>query len=88
MLQQDLLLQLSELEISNKNHSEKLEANVNQKQEEIDVLKKEIEKHEEHVDLLEKQVSQLTVTLEENSRLVMELKDRAKQLEDQKAEVL
>lgn len=81
-------MKLSELEINNKDHSEKLQADVNQKQNEVDVLKKEVEMHLEHVNLLEKQVNGLTDTLEENNRLVMEFKDREKQLEDQKGEVL
>lgn len=81
-------MKLSELEINNKDHSEKLQADVNQKQDEVDVLKKEVEMHLEHVNLLEKQVSGLTDTLEENNRLLMEFKDREKQLEDQKGEVL
>ncbi|CAK9154260.1 unnamed protein product [Ilex paraguariensis] len=84
---QELLLKLSALENENKDNTENLQAEIQKKNEEIVVLQKEIRMHEQHVEALEKQVSQLGSTLEEKEQLVLQFKDKEKQLKDQKTEV-
>jgi chromosome segregation ATPase len=88
MLQQDLLLKISELEMENEDNSEKLQSEIQKKVEEIDILQKESEKSKQHVDLLEKQVNQLHDLLEEKDRLILQCKEREKKLEDHVKEVL
>ncbi|KAL3845561.1 hypothetical protein ACJIZ3_002964 [Penstemon smallii] len=85
---QDLLLKLSELENESKGLTDGLKADIMKKQGEIDLLQKEIEKSEENIESLEKRVSDLDSALEEKGRLVLELKTREKQFEDQKAEIM
>ncbi|KAB5511762.1 hypothetical protein DKX38_028790 [Salix brachista] len=53
---QDLLLEISALEIENKDNAERLQSKIQIKEEETDALRKENEKHEQHLDLLEKQL--------------------------------
>ncbi|KAK4493187.1 hypothetical protein RD792_017950 [Penstemon davidsonii] len=85
---QDLLLKLSELENESKGLTDGLKADIMKKQGEIDLLQKEIEKSEENIESLEKRVSEFDSALEEKGRLVLELKTREKQFEDQKAEIM
>ncbi|KAL6515577.1 hypothetical protein OROHE_018611 [Orobanche hederae] len=84
---QDILLKYSELENSSKSLMDGLEADILKKQNEIDLLQKEVEKSEEKVQSLEKKVNELEIALEEKNKLVLELKAREKQLDDQKAEI-
>ncbi|WRX30895.1 hypothetical protein QQP08_023382, partial [Theobroma cacao] len=79
---QDLLLKISALEMENKDNSEKMQAEIQGKTEEIDNLEKECGKREMQVDSLEKQVGQLQVMLEEKERLILQYKEREKKLED------
>ncbi|XP_070670848.1 synaptonemal complex protein 1-like isoform X2 [Malus domestica] len=83
---QDLLLKMSALETENKDNTEKLQAEIQKKDEEIDGLLKEGEKHEEQVDLMDKQFNQLQSTLEEKEQLILEYKEREKNLEEQISE--
>ncbi|KAK6114864.1 hypothetical protein DH2020_007133 [Rehmannia glutinosa] len=85
---QDLLLKLSELENDSKGLMDGLKADILKKQDEIDLLQKEVEKCEENVDSLEKRVSELEKALQEKDQLVVELKTREKQFNDQKAEIM
>ncbi|ONI35114.1 hypothetical protein PRUPE_1G516800 [Prunus persica] len=80
---QDLLLKISALETESKDNTEKLQAELQKKVEEIDSLLKEGEKHEEQVDLMDKQVSQLQNMLEEKENLILQHKAQEKNLEEQ-----
>ena len=73
--------------MENKDNTEKMQAEIQGKIEEIDHLKKESEKHEVQVDSLEKQVSQLQLILEEKEQLILQYQEREKKLEDQISEV-
>ncbi|KAL3514142.1 hypothetical protein ACH5RR_026859 [Cinchona calisaya] len=84
---QDVMLKISELETENKGYIEKLQADITKKQDDIDLWKKEMENRDQHIDSLEKQVIQLKDTQEEKDRLVIELKEKEKKLEDQKAKI-
>ncbi|GER37763.1 myosin heavy chain-related protein [Striga asiatica] len=84
---QDLLLKFSELENSSKGLTDELKADVLKKQDEIDLLQKEVEKSEENSLSLEKRISELEIALEEKDQLVVDLRTREKQLDDQKAEI-
>lgn len=86
-LQKDLLLKLSTLETENKDNTEKLQAEILKKADEIEILQKEGEKDKQHVDSLENQVSQLQNILQEKEQLILQYKDRVKQLEVQNIEV-
>lgn len=86
-MQQDLLLKISALEIENKGNAERLQDEIQRKEEEIDSLQKESEKHEQHLDSLEKQVCQLHSVLEEKEQLIVQYKEREKKLGDQITEV-
>ncbi|XP_038717049.1 synaptonemal complex protein 1-like isoform X2 [Tripterygium wilfordii] len=83
---QDLLLKISVLEMENEDNTEKLQAEMQKKIEEVDGQQKEIEKHKYYVDSLEKQVGQLDNILEEKEHLISQYKDREKKMEDQIAE--
>lgn len=87
-MQQELLLKISELEIGNKDNAEKLQAEIQKREEEIDVLRKEIEKHEQNVESQEKQINKFQNISEEKDRLILQYKDIEKQMGDQKSEVL
>ncbi|CAK7347138.1 unnamed protein product [Dovyalis caffra] len=80
---QDLLLKISALEIENKDNAEKLQEEIQRKEEDIDTLQKESEKHEQRVDSLEKQVCHLHSVIEEKEKLIVQYKEREKKLEDQ-----
>ncbi|KAK9930531.1 hypothetical protein M0R45_027568 [Rubus argutus] len=80
---QDLLLKISALETENKDNADKLQAELQKKAEQIDGLLKEGETHEQHVDLMDKQFSQLHITLEEKEQLILQYKEREKNLEEQ-----
>ncbi|KAM5575712.1 synaptonemal complex protein 2-like [Rosa sericea] len=83
---QNLLLKISALETENKDNTEKLQAEIQKKAEQIDGLLKEGETHEQHVDLMDKQVSQLHSTVEEKEQLIVQYKEREKNLEEQISE--
>ncbi|KAG9159853.1 hypothetical protein Leryth_007866 [Lithospermum erythrorhizon] len=83
---QDLLLKISELETANKDQAEKLGVDIEKKESDIIVQKKEIEKCKEQLVLLEQQIIQLSSALEEKDQLVIDLEDKKKQLEGQKTE--
>ncbi|OMO93778.1 putative Ribosome-binding protein [Corchorus capsularis] len=80
---QDLLLKISSLEKENKDNTEKMQAEIRSKTEEIDILKKECEKHEVQLESLKQQVGQLQVMLEEKEQLILQYKESEKKLEDQ-----
>ncbi|XP_034675852.1 synaptonemal complex protein 1-like isoform X1 [Vitis riparia] len=82
----DLLLKLSTLETENKDNTEKLQAEILKRADEIEILQKEGEKDKQHVDSLENQVSQLQNILQEKEQLILQYKDRVKQLEVQNIE--
>ncbi|KAK8642786.1 hypothetical protein V6N13_012118 [Hibiscus sabdariffa] len=83
---QDLLLKISALEMENKDNTEKMQAEMQGKKEEIDNLEKKLEKHEAEVVSLETQVGQLRVMVEEKEQLILQYKEREKNLEDQISE--
>ncbi|XP_022773149.1 synaptonemal complex protein 1-like isoform X2 [Durio zibethinus] len=83
---QDLLLKMSALEMENRDNTEKMQAEIQGKIEEIANLEKECEKHEVQLDSLEKHVSQLQVMLEEKEQLILQYKERETKLEDQISE--
>lgn len=86
-MQQDLTLKFSELEKDSKCLIDGLKADILKRQEEIDLLQKVVEKSEENAQSLEKSVNELEKALGEKDQLVLELKAREKQADDQKAEV-
>ncbi|KAK8646852.1 hypothetical protein V6N13_120622 [Hibiscus sabdariffa] len=83
---QDLLLKISALELENKDNTEKMQAEIQGKKEEIDNLEKKLEKHEAEVVSLETQVGQLRVMVEEKEQLILEYKEREMKLENQISE--
>lgn len=88
ILQQDLLLKISELETENKDNIEKLQAQLQKKVEEIDTLQKKSEKYEQRVNLLEKQVDELHDILEEKEQLILQYNEKEKELEEKITKVL
>ncbi|KAK2659742.1 hypothetical protein Ddye_006275 [Dipteronia dyeriana] len=83
MKTQDLSLKILSLDVEHKNNMEKLQAEMQRKEEVLAHLQQECEKHELHVVSLEKQVGQLQNILEEKEQLIVQCKDRDKKLEDQ-----
>lgn len=83
-MHQDFQLKHSESETATTESIRNLQLEIHGKEEEIDTLRKESVKHEEHVDSLEKEVSQLHSSLQEKDQVVLEFKEREKQLEDKK----
>lgn len=86
-MQQEVLSKLAQLEIENKDFTDKQQLDLMKKDDEINHLQKEIEKYEERLGSLDNQISQITNALEEKDRHLLELKNREKELGDQKAEV-
>ncbi|KAL5705256.1 hypothetical protein ACHQM5_023585 [Ranunculus cassubicifolius] len=84
---QDLTVQISKLETENQELQEQMQAKLQGKSEEAEVLQKEILKHEQLVDSLEKEASQLRDSLEEKEQLHLQYKDRERLLEDQRTEI-
>ncbi|KAK3230876.1 hypothetical protein Dsin_002757 [Dipteronia sinensis] len=80
---QDLSLTIISLEVEHKDNMEKLQAEMQRKEEEVAHLQQECEKHELHVVSLEIQVGQLQKILEEKEQLIVQCKDRDNKLEDQ-----
>lgn len=78
---------MSTLETENKDNTEKLQAEILKRADKIEILQKEGEKDKQHVDSLENQVSQLQNILQEKEQLILQYKDRVKQLEVQNIEV-
>lgn len=87
IMQQDFQQKYSESEIENKESIRNLQSEIDIKKEEIDTLKMAIVKHEQNIDSMEKQLNELQSLLQEKEQAVLEIKEREKQLEDQKAEV-
>ncbi|XP_052200879.1 synaptonemal complex protein 1-like isoform X3 [Diospyros lotus] len=83
---QDLLSKISALESESKDSKEKLQEEIQNKAEEVDILQREIEKYKNNVDLLDKQVSRLQTIVEEKEQLILQYKYREMQLQDHKAE--
>ncbi|GAB2290631.1 hypothetical protein Dimus_024909 [Dionaea muscipula] len=83
----DLLQKMSALESDNRQNIEKLQGDIQGKDTEINTLQKEIRNHIDQAQFLEKQVSQIDNTLQEKEQLILQFKDREKQLEDQKTEI-
>lgn len=77
---------MSTLETENKDNTEKLQAEILKRADKIEILQKEGEKDKQHVDSLENQVSQLQNILQEKEQLILQYKDRVKQLEVQNIE--
>nr|GLL39610.1 synaptonemal complex protein 1-like isoform X1 [Ipomoea trifida] len=84
---QEVLSKLAQLEIENKDFTDKQQLDLMKKDDEINHLQKEIEKYEERLGSLDNQISQITNALEEKDRHLLELKNREKELGDQKAEI-
>lgn len=87
ILQQELLLKFSSLEMENKENTEKSQAEMQKKEEEINNLQQEREKRKMQIDSLEKQVCELQNILEGKEQLLLQYNDREKKLEDQITEV-
>ncbi|XP_057795848.1 synaptonemal complex protein 1-like [Salvia miltiorrhiza] len=85
---QDLSMKFSELELSSKGLIDGLKTQILNKQEESDVLQKEVEKREENIHLLKERVKELENAVEEKDQIHVELKAREKQIDNQKAEVM
>ncbi|KMT19867.1 hypothetical protein BVRB_1g009160 isoform A [Beta vulgaris subsp. vulgaris] len=83
----DLLIKLSELESEKKENTEKLQGDIQKKEDEIDGFQKEILKTNQQVMSLEEQVNKLHSTVEEKEQLIIQYKDKEKQLETLKAEI-
>lgn len=75
------------METDNKDHIEKLQSDMQKKEDEIHILRKEIDKYTETVESLEKHVAEINNKLEEKDKLVQELQDRQKQLEAEREKV-
>ncbi|XP_015071708.1 synaptonemal complex protein 1-like [Solanum pennellii] len=84
---QNLSLKLSEMETENKDHIGKLQSDMQKKEDEIHVLRKEIDNYTEIVDSLEKHVTEINNKLEEKDQLVQELQDKEKQLEAEREKI-
>lgn len=82
-----MLVKLSELESEKKENTEKLQGDIQKKEDEIDGFQKEILKTNQQVMSLEEQVNKLHSTVEEKEQLIIQYKDKEKQLETLKAEV-
>ncbi|XP_020228153.1 synaptonemal complex protein 1 [Cajanus cajan] len=80
---QGLLLKVSALETENKENTERLQAEILNKSEEIDTLQKERMKQDQHADSLDKEVIQLHNVLEEKDKCILHYKQQEKKLEDQ-----
>ncbi|XP_022637869.1 synaptonemal complex protein 1 isoform X1 [Vigna radiata var. radiata] len=80
---QDLLLKVSALETESKENTERLQAEILKKSEEIDTLQKERIKLEKHADSLGQEVIQLHNALEEKEQCVLHCKEQEKKLQDQ-----
>ncbi|RDX77797.1 Synaptonemal complex protein 1, partial [Mucuna pruriens] len=87
-LQQGLLLKVSALETESIENTERLQAEILKKSEEIDTLQKERMKLEQHTDSLDKEVIQLHNVLEEKDQCILHYKEQEKKLEDQITENL
>ncbi|KAL9268316.1 Synaptonemal complex protein 1-like protein [Drosera capensis] len=83
----DLLQKMSELESENKQNMENLHGEIQSKDGEIDILQKQVGVRKNQVESLEKLVSEIGGALKEKEQLVLQLKEKEKQLEDQKAEI-
>lgn len=86
-MQQDLSMKFSELEVSSKGLIDELKTQILRKQEESDLIQKEVEKSEENIHLLEERVKELENTVDDKEQLLVEIKTREKQIDSQKAEV-
>ncbi|KAL2975423.1 hypothetical protein AAZX31_14G160800 [Glycine max] len=85
---QGLLLKVSTLETESKENTERLQAEISKKSDEIDTLQNERMKLEQHADSLDKEVIQLQNSLEEKDKCILHSKEQEKKLEDQIAENL
>ncbi|KHN21841.1 Synaptonemal complex protein 2 [Glycine soja] len=85
---QGLLLKVSTLETESKENTERLQAEMSKKSDEIDTLQNERMKLEQHADSLDKEVIQLQNSLEEKDKCILHSKEQEKKLEDQIAENL
>ncbi|KAF1889291.1 hypothetical protein Lal_00024614 [Lupinus albus] len=80
---QGLLLKVSALETEGKENTEKLQAEILKKSEEIDTFRNEIMKLEQHADSLDKEVSELRMVLEKKDQHILQYREHEKKLEDQ-----
>lgn len=87
-MQQESILKISEIEIGHKDNCEKLQEEIQKKEEDIDILKKEIEKHEQSLESQEKKLNQFEIISEERDRLIQQQNEKDKELEDEKTKVL
>ncbi|KAK7385308.1 hypothetical protein VNO78_31024 [Psophocarpus tetragonolobus] len=85
---QGLLLKFSALETESKENTERLQADILKKSEEIDTLQKEKVKLEQHGDSLDKEIIQLHNVLEEKEHCILHYNEQEKKLEDQITENL
>lgn len=76
------------MEVTNKDSTEKLQAEVQRKEEEIASFQQEFEKKELYLDSLEKQVGQLQNSLQEKEQLILQNSEKDKKLEEQITEVI
>ncbi|CAH1429028.1 unnamed protein product [Lactuca virosa] len=86
MQMQDFQLKHSESETENKEIIKNLQSEIQRKEEEIDNLQKEVVNHEQNEDSQEKQLNQLQSLLQEKEQVVLEGKEKEKQIEDQLTE--
>lgn len=80
-------MKLSEMETESKGLTDRLKADILEREEQIDVMQKQIEKSEDDIRSLEKRISELQSALEEKDQLVVELRTRETLYETHKAEV-
>ncbi|KAL2317702.1 hypothetical protein Fmac_031578 [Flemingia macrophylla] len=85
---QGLLQKVSALETASKENTERLQAEILKKSEEIDTLEKERMKLDQHAGSLDKEVIQLHNVLEERDQCILRYKEQEKKLEDQITENL
>ncbi|KAK4348956.1 hypothetical protein RND71_031711 [Anisodus tanguticus] len=71
----------------NKDHIRELQSDMQKKEDEIHLLRKEIDNYTETVDSLENHVTEIHNKLEEKDQLVQELQDREKQLEAEREKI-
>ncbi|CAL1397995.1 unnamed protein product [Linum trigynum] len=78
----ELLLKMAKLEEENRGTIEQLQGEIQKKLDEIDNLKKEAQEHDQETDYLTQKVDELLNVVQEKEELILQVKEREKNLED------
>ncbi|CAI0407494.1 unnamed protein product [Linum tenue] len=79
----ELLLKMPKLEEEYRGNTEQLQGELQKKVEEYESLQKETQKHDQEIDSLAKKVGQIQNIVQEKEELLLQVKEREKNLEDQ-----